>query len=148
MTVCDAAAVTKHSSATVVEWWTNSRRVCSGVLEIIPKYEGTVHDPVQVDELYFSGKRMYKKGRLMSGNKKVREDNDVIEDGYDNACEWSDDQCEDDEDNDYGQHKRDWRWALGIYHYSKYVRYKRVRNRKAETLLKVIKLYVKEGSLL
>ena len=85
-TVRDAAAATGHGTATVVEWWNNCRGVCSGVLKFQPKFKGTRDSPVQVDESYFAGKRKYRRGRILAGDRRTRPlqvslDDDMADDG-------------------------------------------------------------------
>ena len=134
--------MTCHSTATVVEWWRTCRQVCSAVLELEEKYEGTIDQPVQIDESYFSGRRKYNRGRLLHGDC-AKVSNQDHEDGYE-LTEWGADAPPNDE---YGTDNNDWKWVVGIYCNSDKVRFIRVKNRTTDVLMNLIKKYVKSGSL-
>lgn len=62
--------MTGHSRATLVDWLALCREVCAKAMEMQPKMRGDRETPVQVDESYHQGRRKYKRGRLLAGDKK------------------------------------------------------------------------------
>ena len=50
------------------------RDVCSLAISKQPKLLGTVSIPIQINESYFSGKRKYNRGRVLSFDKSLTKD--------------------------------------------------------------------------
>lgn len=139
-TIREAVEITKHSTATVVEWWHMCRRVCTATLDLQPKFVGTHESPVQIDESYFSGKRKYNRGRMMEGDHRT---------DFEEIGDWNSEQYDDDDEPaDFGKDSSEWKWVVGIYSSSQNVRFFRVRNRKKETLMSLITKYVAPGSVI
>ncbi len=138
-TIRDAAQISGHSTHTIVNWWMMCRMVCTGILDIQPKFVGTDHQPVQIDESFFSGRRKYGRGRVLHGDKSRKNDDD------------------DGELEEWGAHRHygavndedasDWLSVVRIYSSNEIVRFLRVQNRKQETLRFVIEKYVEPGSV-
>ena len=116
----------KCGSATVTDWLYLCREVCSHAIEKAPKLVGTLSKPVQIDEAYFSGRRKYKKGRLLSGDYGIAHGNT--------------------RKNNYGDQVIG-PWVLGIYQSASNVRFIVVPDRKSTTLLPIISKYVEKGSV-
>ena len=140
-TIRTTASHTKHSTETIVEWWHTFRSGWGAVFAREPQFHGTRLQPVQIDESYFSGRRKYSGGFLLCGYRLRSKQRAQNEEGVYES---------DDEDSyhPYGLDNMNWTWVLGIYLSRTQVRFVRVKNRKASTLLMVIKKYVKVGSLI
>ena len=140
-TIRPTASQAKRSTEIIVEWWHTFKSSCGAVLAREPQLYGTRLQPVQIDESYFSVRRKHSRGRLLCGDRlRGRQSAQHEEEVY----EWDDE----DSYHPYGRDNMNWTWVLGIYLSRTQVRFLRVKVRKANTLLLVIKKYVKVGSLI
>ena len=140
-TIRDAAKLTQTSTSTLVEWWGNCKRVCTGVLEMQPKFVGTEENPIQIVETYMSGRRKQNQRRVLDGEKPASP-----EDEDDDIPDWGDKEIE--TETDINRDNASWKWVLGIYHSATKVRFVRLKNRSSKTLLAVIKKYVAESGVI
>ena len=139
-TVREAANVTNHGIATVIEWFHKCRRVCSDTIELLPKFVGTYEAPVKIDKSYSLWNRKYNRGRIMYGDSS----ND-----YEDIADWNSQQLDDWEDSsNFGNGRSDWRCVVGIYSSVHNVRFFRVRNRAKETLTSIITKHVAAGTVI
>ena len=103
--------------------------------------EGTDSCPIQIEESYFLCRRKYSRGLVLRGdrarNLDDENDGDIIND-------WGKDSNLDGAEI-YGRDECAWIWVLGICKSNSQVRFVRVKNRKASTLLSVIQKYVESG---
>eukprot|EP00171_Calliarthron_tuberculosum_P002679 IDg2679t1 len=128
MTLRQAAFTLGHSFPTVVDWFNLCREVCTKKIENEPQLIGTVNEPVQIDEAYFSGRRKYNRWRLLAGNRVNTTANDEKEGEevvvYDEVAPVEEQREE--QGNNYVDMK-DWKWVLGIYASSSKARFVRAR---------------------
>ncbi len=88
--ISEAMTKTGHSRQAVCDWFSHFRDTITKSIEWLPSLVGTVSNPVEIDESYFRGKRKYKRGRLLDGDKQskgetvARKLNDI------NISEWND----------------------------------------------------------
>ncbi len=120
---------TSCSSATIVDWCSISRRVCTHVIESAPKFVGTCNNPIQIDESIFWGRRKHNRGRYL----------------YDDRCWRGKNHIQCSRKNNYGDRVQG-PWVLSIYQSSQIVRYIVVPDRSASTLIPFIKKNVAAGS--
>eukprot|EP00171_Calliarthron_tuberculosum_P022256 IDg22256t1 len=105
-----------RSLGCIVDWYNLCREVCSKRMENEPRLIGTPGHPVQIDESYFSGRRKYNRGRLLSGNQV----DVIVEDGNsdEDVLDWNDVAPENEEDEaqeDSSIDCKDWKWVFGLY---------------------------------
>lgn len=145
MTNRNSVYASKCAIQTVVDWNNLMREVCSHSLEAEPKMVGTIENPIQIDESFFSGRRKYNRGRLLQGNRAQPETENP------DAQDWGDEDPVNDDGTQnaiYGADDPSWAWVLGIYSNKNEVRFLRVRDRTMETLTEVIEKYVESGSVI
>lgn len=159
-TVRNVVAITGHSSETVVDWFSFFRATCGKALELAPKLRGTASSPVQIDESYYSGKRKYSRGRLLSGDVLPRNERSTVEDEDELWMEWGMPHVDDEDDfvssddtpptktgrKNYGT-RISGPWVLGMVQNRKNVRFIEVADRKSETLLNAIQSHVATNSV-
>ena len=63
---------TGYATATIVIWFNLCREICSLSLQLERKWEGTITQPIKVDESLFKGKRKYNRWWLRLPEKKPK----------------------------------------------------------------------------
>lgn len=149
-----AVAMTGHSRATIFYWWNLFREVCTRTLDAQPMMHGTFENPVQIDESYFSGKRKYHRGSLLSYDKKApREENSansrsevVVQ--VPTIPDWHGEYPECPKGNiNYGNRVAG-PWVVGFYKSAITIRFTVVDDRKSTTLFLLIQKVVENIVLL
>ena len=131
-TIRTTASQTKHSRETIVQWWHIFKSGFDAVLARKPQFHGTRLQPVQIKASFFSGRRKYSRGRLLCRERlRSRQSAQHEEEVY----EWD----EEDSFHPYGRDNMNWTWFVGIYLSRTQVRFVRVKEMKASTLLVVIR---------
>ena len=119
------------------------RYVCTGIIELQPKFIGTKNRPVQIDESFFSGRRKYNRNRIRNGDvAKLKKNDDVDDDDDFEGCS-----ANRHDGALYNEDTSDWLWVVGMKSSNQHVRFVHVKNRTQETLKNVIRKYVSEGSV-
>ena len=128
-TLTQMCTMTGLSRPTVNDWLYYCRELCGVVLNNSAKLVGTDDQPVQVDESYHVGRRKNHRGRLNLGDKSSSEDDDssIVSSESSKDC-----------------HRGP--WVFGVYQDNSNVRFRIVNDRKADTLIGVIREWVEEGS--
>ena len=72
-TISQLIEKTGHASQTIIDWKNLMREVCSLSVNSQTKYNGTLSNPIQIDESSFCGKCKYKRGRLRNGDKNSKQ---------------------------------------------------------------------------
>ncbi len=68
-----------RSSATVTDWYSFCREVCTAVVAKKGKMKGTDTNPVPIDEARFTGCRKYNKGCTLPGDEAPESEDDDAE---------------------------------------------------------------------
>lgn len=157
MSYAQAAKAAGVSKDTVVNWFKVCRRVCGSSESALPKMIGTLEEPIQVDESYFSGRRKYNRGRMQRGDKSAPGEQQARQELVIELESWgSVDPSDDDGDefsgrptrkNNYGQRVVG-PWVVGLYKSKKEVRFYIVPDRKGSTLLDIIGRCCAVGSVI
>jgi len=119
-----------YSRETIDVYFNRLRETCSRKCSERPKMIGTAKEPVQIDEAYMSGRRKYNRGRTLDGDKRAEEVEPEARGRRRN-----------------GGDRISGSWVLGLYKKGD-VRYYAVPDRKASTLLSIIKREVAAGSVI
>ena len=95
----------QNSAGTVVEWWANCRLVCSGIVQMVPKYGDTSETPKQIHESFFSVRRKYNRGRILASDaSKCRLE--LFKEEFE-VSEWGEDEEDVDREMDFGHDEKD-----------------------------------------
>jgi len=139
-TISQMQRITGLSRQSIVVWSKKCRKLCPMVLYTAPKFTGTEEEPIQVDESYFRGRRKYNRGRYgpydkrNPGEKKAqKEEEELVADVIESK-------------RNHGNRILG-PWVVGLYKSAEQVRFKVVPDRKAATLIPLIKLYVTDESV-
>ena len=68
---------TGHAKQTVADCFNMMREVCTISIKSQPQLIGTGDVPIKIDNFVNSGNRKYNKGRLLHGNKKLQNEEDL-----------------------------------------------------------------------
>ena len=113
-----APHATQHRIGTIVSWWHTCRRVCSLTADEQPRFVSLPGSPLQVDELFFSGRRKYRRGRLETGDL-IANRVDIKNNGEsDDELEgWTEKKIKRDEYDGpmYKEDVQEWLWVVGFY---------------------------------
>lgn len=143
--------VTGHSHTTITDWFNYARTTCGAIMDHQPKLVGTAEKPVKIDVTYMSGRRKYRRGRLLAGDHPDNSDaineeaelpdwNEITPDDNGGADDNSEDHVR------FGEDDPTWRGVVGIWQSNSQVRFIRVPNRAKRTLNAVISQHVESGN--
>lgn len=138
--------ITGLSGNTIVDWLHFCRNVCSAVLENAEKMKGTPENPVEIDESYHVGRRKYNRGRMHLGDKLKKKNDEEASSSTpptDSAGAKGGAPADEDEGVDEDASGP---WVFGACLTSDFVRFRLVDDRKATTLIPIIKDWVAAGS--
>ncbi len=91
MNAAEAAKAAGVSKTTVLRWFAKCRAVCTSIEMSLPPLTGTLEEPIQVDESYFSRRHKNNHGRLRKVDKRpstetvAREELEIELDGWGSA---------------------------------------------------------------
>lgn len=142
LNIRQCAYVTGLHTHAVGDWNNLMREVCSNSLVNEPKMVGTLENPIQIDESFFSGRRKYNTGRLLHGN---------MQNNQHSMGDWHGNTMGDEDGTDpakFGVDDPSAVWVLGIYANKNDVRYLRVKDRTMSTLTEAIEKHVEAGSVI
>ncbi len=153
ITVRELQRLIGSSERTIVDCNAQIREVCSLAIKKEPKIFGSMLVTIQIDESYFSGRRKYGEGRLLQGDRSKSKTKKISVNSFGNESEWNSDVPEANEEEpnptssrNYGK-RASGPW-VGIRLNRFNIRFIEVKDRTAQTLTKVIKDYVAEGSVI
>ena len=64
--------LTGRCTQSINDWFNMCREVCSSIVEARGQMVGTLDNPIEIDESRFAGKRKYRRGRLLQGDRRPR----------------------------------------------------------------------------
>ena len=85
----EAAVATGVSKQSICTWYSKCRNFCSTSESTLPKLKGTIEQPIETDESYFSGRRKNNKGWLAVGDKRPTGEKEAAQEMEIEFASWS-----------------------------------------------------------